>query len=553
MRKRLTAALLVCSLYCEAQTDYPQNYLINPLKIPISLAGNFGECRPGHFHSGLDIKTNGEENYPVHAAADGYISRIKMEPGGFGHAIYITHPNGYTSLYAHLNNFFPALQQVVHERQYAAKSWEQDINFPPGTFPVKQGQFIAWSGNTGGSTAPHLHFEIRKTATEHPLNPQLFGLPITDDVAPVPSSVAVYDAGNSIYRQQPLLAPLRKRGNKYISDSSLYVQAEQIRVGIAVNDYMNGSQNTLSVYKAEWYWNDTLAGSFTADDIGYDETRYLNACADYALHYDKGTWYNSLFVLKGNKLKRLYEIEQDKLTVRDSNMLRIVFRDASGNQSETETVIRKQPVSSGIPGTCAVLWEAGLPHIYEAPGCRASFGANALYDDICFVYTSKKTFDAFSAVHQLHEARVPLHSAADITLQPDRAIPLKLLSKVCMRYTDGKDTSGKAVVNTDQRYTSHFRNLGMFWLDCDTTQPEIKVSGRFKKEIRVRISDDKTSIQRMRGYLKSSGQWLCFEQHGKEWFYRFDEYFPAKGAATVILEATDENGNKAVREITVKR
>ena len=151
---------------------YPTNYFRNPLDIPILLAGNFGECRPGHFHSGLDIKTQGKENLPVYAAADGYISRIKTDKGGFGHALYLTHPNGFTTLYAHLNDYAPFLQEHLREQQYRNKRWNLDLSFTPDQFPVNKGQQIAWSGNTGSSTAPHLHFEVRDSKTEHPLNPQ---------------------------------------------------------------------------------------------------------------------------------------------------------------------------------------------------------------------------------------------------------------------------------------------------------------------------------------------------------------------------------------------
>src|SRR4051812_41234037 len=193
----LTLLFLCNTLHAQAPA-YPQDYFRNPLGIPILLAGNFGECRPGHFHSGIDIKTGGHENEPVYAAADGYISRIKMEPGGFGHGLYITHPNGYTTLYAHLNDFAPAVQAYVKKEQYSKKHWDVDIQLTPDQFPVKKGQQIAWSGNTGASTAPHLHFEIRNTKTEHPLNPQLFGLPVVDNIPPLPAEVAFYNANIDI-------------------------------------------------------------------------------------------------------------------------------------------------------------------------------------------------------------------------------------------------------------------------------------------------------------------------------------------------------------------
>ena len=304
--------LLVLPLFVSAQqkpsanSDYPQDYFRNPLDIPILLAGNFGECRPGHFHSGVDIKTLGKENEPVHAAADGYISRVKMEKGGFGHGLYIIHPNGYTTLYAHLNDFMPALQKYLRKEQYEKKRWDVDLQLSPGQFPVKKGQFIAWSGNTGGSTAPHLHFEIRNTRTEHPLNPELFGLPIVDNVPPVPVEVVFYN-GN-IYDQDHLAITLSKKGNIYkplrtsnahnrIDNDTVDIPNGIIGVGINVDDFMNGSENTLAFYTATLYLDDSLQAQITLDDIGYDVTRYVNGYADFRTKEQQHKWVQCLFQL----------------------------------------------------------------------------------------------------------------------------------------------------------------------------------------------------------------------------------------------------------------
>jgi len=142
--------------------NYPKGYFRNPQNIPIKLNANYGEMRPNHFHMGLDFSTQQHENVAEVAVADGYIGKVKIEAGGFGNAIYIYHPNGYTSLYAHLNAFYPELQKWVIEQQYKAQSWKIELNLPPNLFPVKKGQFIAYSGNTGGSQGRHLNFEIRR-------------------------------------------------------------------------------------------------------------------------------------------------------------------------------------------------------------------------------------------------------------------------------------------------------------------------------------------------------------------------------------------------------
>ena len=141
--------------------SYPQNEFRNPLGIPIRLAANFGELRANHYHMGLDIRTDHRENLPVYAVSDGYIYRIKIEPFGFGQAIYIRHTNGFVSLYAHLNAFYPALASYTKQKQYEMQRWDVSLDLPPGFLTVKKGDLIAYSGNMGGSQGPHLHFEIR--------------------------------------------------------------------------------------------------------------------------------------------------------------------------------------------------------------------------------------------------------------------------------------------------------------------------------------------------------------------------------------------------------
>src|SRR5664279_3746702 len=195
--------------------DYPGNIFRDPLNIPIRLAANFGELRANHYHMGLDIRTEHRENLPVYAAADGYIYRIKIEPFGFGQAIYILHPEGYLTLYAHLNAFYPALAAWVKQKQYEKERWDLTLDPPAGLFNVKKGQQIANSGNMGGSQGPHLHFEIRTFPNDVNLNPLLFGLPVKDDTPPVIRSLSVYDRNRSFYEQQPFFIPVREKSGRY--------------------------------------------------------------------------------------------------------------------------------------------------------------------------------------------------------------------------------------------------------------------------------------------------------------------------------------------------
>src|SRR4051812_23950804 len=192
-----------------ASSSFPKGYFRNPLDIPIQLAANFGELRPNHFHMGLDIRTQQRENLRVYAAAEGYVSRVKIERFGFGHAIYITHPNGYTTLYAHLNDLYEPLNNYLREKQYAEQRWEQDFELRPDQFPVVKGQFVAYSGNTGGSAGPHLHFEIRDTKTEKNLNPWLFDFGLTDHIKPSIFRLYYYDRRYSTYQSGPVSVPVK--------------------------------------------------------------------------------------------------------------------------------------------------------------------------------------------------------------------------------------------------------------------------------------------------------------------------------------------------------
>ena len=200
------------SAFCQFFNDkqYPQNYFQWPVATTPGLVANFGELRPNHYHMGLDCRTDGRENLPVLAAADGYIAKVNIDATGFGRAIYINHPNGTTTLYAHLNDFYPDLEEYIKAQQYRLHQWKIKLDIPANLFPINKGDFIAHSGNTGGSQGPHVHFEIRDTKTDKVLNPLLFGFPIEDNIAPEIVRLAIYNRRYSTYEQVPKIVALKK-------------------------------------------------------------------------------------------------------------------------------------------------------------------------------------------------------------------------------------------------------------------------------------------------------------------------------------------------------
>lgn len=213
MRNCYILVLLVFSnstLFAQSVSNYPKYYFRNPLGIPMELTANMGELRSNHWHMGLDLRTQQKENLPVYAAAAGYISKVRIEPFGYGRSIFINHPNGLTTVYGHLNDFFPALEKYVTEQQYKNQVWAIELDFSKTQFPVFKSQLIAYSGNTGSSQGPHLHFEIRDTKTSRCLNPLLFGFPVKDDVPPEIIRLGLYNRSISLYRQSPQIFSLKK-------------------------------------------------------------------------------------------------------------------------------------------------------------------------------------------------------------------------------------------------------------------------------------------------------------------------------------------------------
>jgi hypothetical protein len=573
MRSLFSILLFICPLLAIGQDkkpQYPQNYFRNPLDIPIYLAGNFGECRPGHFHSGIDIKTLGKEGQLVHAAADGYISRIKMDKSGFGHGLYITHPDGYTTLYGHLSTFAPAIQKYVHTQQYAQQQWDVDLQIAPGQFPVKKGALIALSGNTGGSTAPHLHFEIRDAKTEHPLNPELFGLPVIDKKAPIPVRAVVYNLSHGFYNSINATIPLKLTNGVYTAKDDINFFPVSsfdtvFGIGLEVNDFMEGSDNTLAHYKADVFVNDVPFYSVVLDNIGYEETRYVNAYADYQIHKKDGYWVQCLFQLPGNHLNSIYSDilhNNGYLRVPSNHSdiqpalpyhIKIILTDDLGNTANVTFLLMQPPLPfpslSNQRQQLSKILYANATNTFESTNLKFDINNHALYDSVAYIFNEQPDDKKLSAIYKICSPSIPMHTAMQLSIKPDKPIPFNLRNKIVMMYTDGKDESGDVAAGTGMGwYTAAERNFGTYWLAADTLAPIItplQKQGAMltnAKMISFTAKDDMTSVKKFKGML--DGQWICFEQHGGLFFYTFDDHC-TPGKHTLVFTATDENNNSS--------
>lgn len=542
------------------EKNYPQGYFRNPLNIPIQLAGNFGELRPNHFHSGMDIKTQQRENLPVHAAAEGYVSRIGVSHTGFGNVLYITHPNGYTTVYAHLNSYFPALQAYVKRQQYQQESWATDLTIPPGKFPVKKGDLVAYSGNTGGSAGPHLHFEIRNTATEKPLNPLLFGFEIADSKAPDVYRIAIYDREKSIYEQSPKIVLVKKVGNTYVTTQPV-IQVAANKAGVAVGaiDRMNNVPNTYGIYEATLIHNDEPEIDFQLDNIGYEETRYLNAHIDYKVKKGGGPYLQLLFSLPGNELDIYRDLNGDgtvDLTDGAVHNMQLLVKDAYGNTSTVKFALQ-QSAEPAPEASCANTMYPGSNNIFENNRVEFYLDEQALYDNICFKYaeTAATSAKSISNNFRLHTALVPVHDYFSVRLHATKPVPDGLESKVVM-VREGEGSSVSATTLEHGWYKGTFRDFGTFHLEIDTIAPKvtplgIKPGAILSKAGKISFAmSDASGIKSYRAEL--DGKWLLFSRKGNVLTYTFDENC-GPGSHVLVMKVTDIAGNEGSYRLTFKR
>ena len=335
--------LILISLLIIRQYRSSNGYFRPPLNRPLQLAANFGELREGHFHMGVDIRTGGREGLPVYAVCDGYISHLSIGEDGLGKALFITHPDGLTTVYGHLQHFTDALDSIALNRQYAAQSWQQELDLPPGRFQVKKGTCIASSGNTGASRAPHLHFEVRDTNGCN-LNPQLQGLRADDDLPPVINGLYWYDRRYSTYTTKGQKIPIAGGDGYYHTVRDIIrVNSPLVSLGISATDKSSPSSHLSGVFEASLWLDNSLIHTFSLRNLSPSDTRYINACIDYSKWFRSGIYVQHLSTLPGNHAPIFMHPAADGIIhLQDTlvHVIRIRAADVQGNYTELNTRIQ---------------------------------------------------------------------------------------------------------------------------------------------------------------------------------------------------------------------
>ncbi len=542
--------------------NYPQNYFVWPIQATKQIVANFGELRNNHYHMGLDCRSEQAVNKNVVAAAEGYIAKVKVEPWGFGQAIYINHPNGMTTLYAHLNSFYNELDDYVKAEQYRQQSWAVYLDLPPNKFKVKQGQFIAKSGSTGGSMGPHLHFEVRDTKTDKVLNPLLMNFPIPDRVPPRVLRIAVYDRCLSTYEQTPKIYSLAYSNGTYApAGGVINVNTEKVSFAITAYDQYTGSTNNNGIYQAILYKNDKPISGFQLDSIGYDETRYLNANIDYKTRANGGSWLQHLSKLPGYNTG-VYKTDESNgvvsLSAGETADLKIEVGDPNGNTSRIAFKVKLGTIietNTNDVTDKAKTFHPGFINIFETKDVRFYLPEMALYDSFSFRYKVLEGV-AGNNKYQLHTPIVPVQTYFPVSIKGN--FSMADTGKIVMLRSYGAKKDFYKALYNDGWYTASFREFGYFQLLKDDTPPVVTPRGFYNginasklRSITFSVTDDSEDLESFNAYL--DGEWLRFSNDkGVNYIYTFDEKC-SSGSHELEIVAVDMVGNTTTKKYSFTR
>jgi hypothetical protein len=542
---------------------YPKDYFMPPVSAnPMRLNGTFGELRTDHFHSGIDIDGNSGE--PVFAAADGFIDRIRVQASGYGNVLYLKHPNGFTTVYAHLDRFSSEIQKFVKETQYKRERFEVDLYPADGQFKVKKGQEIGKLGNSGSSTGPHLHFEIRRSGTDKAVNPLLFGLSVPDKTPPEIRDMKVYflNEKREVLTGKPFPIQRRKDGSVGVAGDTVYLGAWRIGFGVKAFDHQTGRNNDNGIYGISLYADGQLAYQWRMDELDFDESRYLNAHVDYGARKRYGAWFHRCFILPGDRLSNYTRSESlGAIAISKDKATKIVLKitDAASNTSSIIFWVKRSEFMETI---------AGPPYQFELPWDADSridlqdftmvLPKGALYEKLPFQYktTPDESNGVYSSMHHLHDANTPVHKYFEISIRP-RNLPPELRAKaVIANCNEGRPDNCGGAWRGDYVVTK-VRQFGDYCVMVDKDPPTIspvvfdsdmrkKSTMAFRIRDNFAVSGDADHLT-YRGTV--DGQWILFEYDRKR--DRLTHTFDGRinqGRHLLRLSVKDDRGNEAVFE-----
>lgn len=546
-----------------AQSKYPQDYFRQPLDIPLVLSGTFAELRSNHFHSGLDIKTQQREGLKVYTSAQGYVSRIKISHWGYGKALYITHPNGYTSVYAHLQKFSPKIEAFVKKRQYEKESFTIELFPSAEELPINRDEVIAFSGNTGGSGGPHLHFEIRDSQ-ERPMNPMMFGIDIKDTKKP--SIVGVYaypknpiaHVNHSNDRVELRVIPLNN-GDYKVEKIKAF---GKIGFGVITWDRQDLAANKNGVSNIQTFFNGNRNLEVDFSRFSFSETGHLNRLIDYQYFKKEKRRIQKLFIEPNNPLSLYKNIDNDGyIVVEDSTstVYKLRVKDYQGNDSWLTIPIEGELYSDIEPKTVDITdhyIKADQATTLQEGNYTVSIPQNSFYEDFYL------DFEVNNDTLQLHEPVVPLKKSFTVTYDISNYSDSDKNKLFIARLSGYKDqyTSYSSTRKKGNTLITKTKNLGKFVLARDTEDPTIKPinfkDGKWLSKYRylkVKLKDDLSGIRNYRATI--NGKWILMEYDAKKGIlvHDFNDNSVTDTKNDLKIIVTDNVGNSATFEATFFR
>jgi len=555
-------------LFLNAQNNlYPQDYG-SPMVLPIELSGSFSELRGDHFHTGVDIRVVNRPHRKVYSIGDGWVSRIKVEPAGYGNALYITHPEGYVSVYAHFDFFTKEIAALVKTIQYRKKNFHIDESFPKDSLPVKKGEVIGIAGNSGFSFGAHLHFEIREEITEEPIDPLLFGLVVKDIIPPVFRQLKIYSHGTSTVNGKMIdvMYSTVKQSNGKYALPTVPVVSGAISFGFDVNDKQNYQNPNRLGLKTLCVWvDDSLFLDIRFDRLNFDVLRHQLAFIDYPERGRSSKRFQRTWKRPGNHLPIYYFIKDDGILYLDEERIYRIKCDITDiNDHRSELLFSVKSVlgeNHDFSVQCKDGWQLfqrDSLNIWKGEQTEVIMDSNALFSDLCFRIREYETpLSNFApAVDVLCDDASP--GFFKVRIKPDHPVDT-LDGLVIVRVGEKNKLSGITTTDMGAYFEGRTRSFGTFALVQDIRSPvirpiQIPVSGLVSnfKRISFKVTDDICGIADYNAWI--NGEWVLLEYHLKDdlMFYIIDDKMPV-GESEFKIIVTDRCGNSAEWKQMLKR
>lgn len=553
MKHFIILVLLTTSFISFGQKKYPTKDFRNPLDIPTVLAGTFGELRTNHFHSGIDIKTKRKEGLNIYAAADGYVSRIKVALWGYGKVIYVDHPNGYTTVYAHLSKFGQGIESYVKAVQYKKQRYETGNIFPKkGEIPVKKGQIIAYTGSTGGFVAPHLHYEIRDTKTEKIINPLLFGIQVKDSIPPKIKGLFVYPledssrVGNS--NKKRLLPFKRIKANTYTTDRITANGA--ISFGLQVYDKLNNAYNKNGIYSLQVKVNGHKVYHHNLETFSFKNSKHLNLLIDYPQYAQFKSKFQKTYKEKRNQLKIYKTLLNDGfINIKNgyNYNIEIIASDFIGNKTIIKVPVKgvkNTPIFNQLKDTTAYKITASKFHKFEQNGVTIAFPKNTFYNDVYL------DFNVENGIAKIHQPNIPLDKSYTLTFDVSKYSEKEKKQLYIANINNKKYPSYQNTKKKKYKFFTTTKTLGKYSLITDSELPTISIKDFANEQwvsklryLRVKIDDKGTGIKSFRATIDD--EWILMEYNLKKKMltYNFNDKKLIGAKHVFKIEVEDNVGN----------